>query len=431
MGYLGMLSGMSSENVSAVSAAVFAAHSASSARAVRYHTTGKPAEVLTLDTIPLPALGANEVLVELETAVVHPSDLGMISGTYGRLRPLPAVAGREGVGRVIAVGSGGSGGSGDSGNFEVSRTSNGSGNSAGSSVSDVTSTAPSAAASSAAPSGSAGAGVSSLSLKPGDRVRMPEDAGVWREAVVANAATLRRVPADIPAEQAAMAFINPPTALLLLREFATLQSGDWVVQNAGNSAVGECVIQIAKARGLRSASLVRSPEKHAARLKALGADIVLADDKDALKALAAAPGFAAPKLALNSVGGPSAITLARALAADGVLVTFGGMTGDVVRFPTREFIFNNISFRGFWMDRWARTASPDALTAVFAEIYGLLRSGALRMAVDSVWPLDAYEKALERAAAYGRDGKVLLSGPASAAAANSPSPAPSPAAPSA
>jgi NADPH:quinone reductase-like Zn-dependent oxidoreductase len=327
-------------------------------RAVRYHAVGKPAEVLRYEPLPPSAPGEGEATVLLETAVIHPSDLGMIGGTYGRLRPLPAVAGREGVGRVARVGAG------------------------------VT------------------------ALREGDRVRMPEDEGVWREAVTAKADALRRVPGDIPAEQACMAFINPPTALLLLREFVSLRPGDWIIQNAANSAVGESVIQLAKASGLRTANLVRSPQKHAARLQALGADLVLADDKDALKALAAALRGEKPRLALNSIGGPSAITLIRALAGDGVLVTFGGMSGDLVRFPTREFIFSNVSCRGFWMDRWARTATPENLSAVFDEIYARLRDGSLKMAVDSVHPLADYALALERAGAYGRDGKVLLKGPA-------------------
>ncbi|MDR0534754.1 MAG: 2-enoyl thioester reductase domain-containing protein [Puniceicoccales bacterium] len=323
-------------------------------RALRYHATGKFEEVLRLETIPSVKPGEGEVLARLETAVVHPSDLGQIAGTYGRLRTLPAVAGREGVGRVVAV----------------------------------------------------GAGVSAL--KPGDRVRMPEDEGVWRDAVVARADALLPVPADIPDDQAAMAFINPPTAWLLLRKFVALNPGDWVIQNAANSAVGECVIQLAHAAGLRTINLVRSPEKHEARLKNLGADIVLPDDKEAVKAVAAHLAGASPRLALNSVGGMSVATLIRTLGRDGVLVTFGGMTGDPIRFPTREFIFSNITCRGFWMDRWARSASREERDDVFGQIFENLRRGTLRMEVDSIWPLEKYAEALARAAAYGRNGKVLL-----------------------
>ena len=341
--------------------------------AVRYHAIGKPEDVLKFE--PLDAAsgarepGEGEALVLMEMAVVHPSDLGMIGGTYGRLRALPAIAGREGVGRIVRFGGGAAGATGAGG----------------------------------------------FALKVGDRVRMPEDEGVWRDQVVARAADLIRIPADIDAEQIAMAFINPPTAWLLLHEFVELKQGDWVIQNAANSAVGECVIQLARALGLRTANLVRSPEKHEARLRAMGADIVLADDEKAFKAVLAqmaATGGGVQRLALNSIGGLSAITLARTLGENGQLVTFGGMVGDAVRFPTREFIFKNIAMRGFWMDRWARTAEPGALYAVFDVIFGRLRDGSLKMGVDSVYPLANYKEALERAGGYGRNGKVLLRGPA-------------------
>ncbi|MDR2981124.1 MAG: zinc-dependent alcohol dehydrogenase family protein [Puniceicoccales bacterium] len=328
--------------------------------AVRYHETGKPNEVLKYEELPLPVPGADEVLILMEMAVIHPSDLGMIGGTYGRLRDLPAVAGREAIGRIAKVGS------------------------------------------------------AVTTLQVGDRVKMPEDAGVWRESVVAKASGLMPVPSDIPAEQACMAFINPPTAWLLLREFANLKSGDWVIQNASNSAVGECVVQLAKSLGLHTVCLVRSPEKHAANLKAMGADIVLADDDKATKALAAQWQGAAAQLALNSIGGPSAITLTRALDNGGTLVTFGGMTGDMIRFPTREFIFKDIRYRGFWMDRWARSAQPKDLEGVFDAIFSRLRDGSLKMAVDSVYPLADYASALAKAGGYSRNGKVLLRGPASA-----------------
>jgi len=343
--------------------------------AVSYHAIGKPEDVLKFEPLDATAGArepeAGEALVLLEMAVVHPSDLGMIGGTYGRLRPLPAIAGREGVGRIAKLGAG----------------------------------------------AASATGAGGFTLQVGDRVRMPEDEGAWRDQIVTRAADLIKVPADIDVQQIAQAFINPPTAWLLLREFVELKKGDWVIQNAANSAVGECVIQLARALGLRTANLVRSPEKHEARLRAMGADIVVADDEKAFKTVLAQLGQlggagAAPRLALNSIGGMSAITLARALGENGQLVTFGGMTGDAIRFPTREFIFKNIAMRGFWMDRWARTANPGALQAVLEAIFDRLRDGSLKMAVDSVYPLANYKDALARAGGYGRDGKVLLRGPA-------------------
>ena len=77
-----------------------------SQRALLYHERGDPLEVLLLDEIPVPEPVEGQVLLEMLASAVHPSDVGLINGSYGRLKDLPAVAGREGVGKVVAVGPG-------------------------------------------------------------------------------------------------------------------------------------------------------------------------------------------------------------------------------------------------------------------------------------------------------------------------------------
>jgi len=67
-------------------------------KALQYREYGDPAQVLTLMEIPVPELSTGEVLVEMQASPIHPSDMGLIQGSYGRLRTLPSVAGREGVG---------------------------------------------------------------------------------------------------------------------------------------------------------------------------------------------------------------------------------------------------------------------------------------------------------------------------------------------
>lgn len=327
-------------------------------KALVYNETGKPLEVLSLQETDVPAPQAGEVTIALEMAVVHPSDMGMIGGTYGRLRPLPAVAGREGVGRIVALGE----------------------------------------------------GVQGLSV--GDRVRMPEDAGVWREAITVPATEAEKVPSDVPAELAAMAFINPMTVWRILHDFVDLKPGDWVLQNAGSSALGQCLVQMAHALGLKTVSMVRNVEKWEPELKALGGDAVLPEEKDSIKKIVEIVGGKEnlPKLALNSIGGESAARLTRMVGFAGTIVTFGGMVGDLIRFPTREFIFNDLRLCGFWMDRWNRAATPEARADMADKIFAMMRTGTLKMAVDTVYSLDDYKAAIARALEGGRSGKVLFRG---------------------
>ena len=119
----------------------------------------------------------------------------MVAGSYGALRDLPAVAGREGIGEIEAIGKGVDG------------------------------------------------------LEVGMRVRFPEG-GVWQEFTCCRAEGLQVVPDGIALGQLAQSFINPPTAFCLLTRLVELPEGAWVLQNAGNSAVGLSVLQMAKEMGL-------------------------------------------------------------------------------------------------------------------------------------------------------------------------------------
>lgn len=82
-------------------------------------------------------------------------------------------------------------------------------------------------------------------------------AGTWRSHALASEESLVKIANDIPVEYAATLSINPATALLMLREFVTLKAGDVIVQNAANSTVGQAVIQLAKAKGVKTINVIR------------------------------------------------------------------------------------------------------------------------------------------------------------------------------
>jgi NADPH:quinone reductase-like Zn-dependent oxidoreductase len=79
-------------------------------------------------------------------------------------------------------------------------------------------------------------------VKTGDRVVVPLSSFAWRERMLIPAEGLFALPTQADPQQLAMLGINPPTAALLLSEFVSLKSSDWVVQNAANSGVGRWVI---------------------------------------------------------------------------------------------------------------------------------------------------------------------------------------------
>jgi trans-2-enoyl-CoA reductase len=239
----------------------------------------------------------------------------------------------------------------------------------------------------------------------GARVRFPEE-GTWQATACMPAADLLMVPGDVPLDQAAFSFINPPTAYCLLKKIVDLAPGSWVVQNAGNSAVGMAVIQMAKVMGLKTISQVRR-EELIEPLKAMGADHVVLEGSGWAKQAKELTGGEPIRLALNSIGGESATDQIKALGEGGTQVTFGGMVGDPVRFPTRFLIFNDVRLVGFWWDQWSKKAGAKGLNEVMSAVYGMMRDGTLKLPVEATYSFDEYEAALKHDK-RPRLGKILL-----------------------
>ena len=318
-------------------------------RAVRYHSTGVPSKVVRVDEVPSVAPGAGEVAVRMEWAPVNPADLNMLEGKYGEARPLPDVPGNEGCGRVTAVGAG---------------------------VDD--------------------SWIGRLVLV---------DSEAWRETGNWPAASLIAVPQGLDARQACVLRVNPPTAWLMLHEFAALREGDWVAQNAATSAVGRAVIEVARSRGWKTLNVVRRPEV-ADELRQIGANAVVVDGPEMAAEAMELLGGAKPALGLNAVGGASATRLAGLLAAGGSLVTYGAMSKEALKIPNGFLIFRDLVFRGFWLTRWLRGAPAAERDAMFGEIFRLAAAGSFAPRVAAEFPLEQAAEAVARAAQGG--GKVLL-----------------------
>jgi len=322
-------------------------------QALRYASYGPPGEVLALESSELPEPARGQVLLEVLAAPINHADLGRIAGSYGSLAPLPATGGLEGVAKVVDR------------------------------AQDVT------------------------QLHEGQRVFVPSEIGSWQRFAIANAATLYPAPEEFTAAQAAMAWVNPPTAWKLLKDFAELRPGDYIAQNAATSAVGKLVIQFASQLGIRTINLARDL-KSAAQLEALGATIVLEDNRDAANAALAATSGQRAKLALNSVGGASAYGLCKLLEDRASLVTFGGMDRAPSPFPTRYLIFNDLRLRGLWIGKWYQQAQRSEVLELQREVYGFMANARISVDIAATYPLWQYKEALAQSQAPGKPGKVLF-----------------------
>ena len=42
----------------------------------------------------------------------------------------------------------------------------------------------------------------------------------------------------------------------MLKKYVKLQPGDWIIQDAANSGVGQCIIRLAKMEGIKTINIV-------------------------------------------------------------------------------------------------------------------------------------------------------------------------------
>ncbi|KAG7095214.1 hypothetical protein E1B28_005989 [Marasmius oreades] len=307
-------------------------------RAIIYSQHGSPHDVLRVLTFrDPPSLPApNTLTIEFMLAPINPVDLNTIEGSYPvSPKSEPAllsshgpifVGGKEGLAKVVAVGEGVSG------------------------------------------------------FMEGDWVVMYDHrVPTWIKRRNVLATDLIKLPLTakdgLSEVNGAMITINPPTAYNILKEYADLQEGHWVIQNGANSAVGQMVIQVAKYRKLNTINFVRQRDDLEAlsqRLQKLGATKVLTyDDLQETSLRNRVQEWTRGKdirLALNCVSGPTTASMTRLLGPNAHLVSYGAMSKQPLLLPTSLLVFNNLTAHGFSQARWNGTHPKADLEALVGEL---------------------------------------------------------------
>ena len=320
----------------------------------RYEKRGPvPQDVIEAVTVEAPELGEGEVLVEVLAAPINPSDVLTLTGDYGTLPPLPAIGGNEGVGRIAELGPNASG-------VEKEQT-----------------------------------------------VLLPVGSGTWSTHVTAAAKDLIPLPSEADPKQLSMMTINPPTAILLLEQFADLKEGDWVIQNAANSGVGGYLIQIAAQRGIRTVNVVRR-ESAVTGVEKQGGDVTLVDGPDLHKRVKEATGGAAIKLGIDAVGGAATDHVASCLTEGASVVNYGMMSGEPCQMSPANVVFRDVSLKGFWLARWFSKASKEDQMKIYGQVTQQIASGKLKAKIAAEYDVSGIKDAVAAAASGERDGKILI-----------------------
>ena len=324
-------------------------------RAARQFEYGDPGRVLRLVDLPPDDPEDDEVIIRMEAAAMHIADLRTITGADGFQQPLPRTPGFEGIGHVAR---------------------------AGRAVRD---------------------------FKVGDRLFAALGSGTFREEVRCKAAAcLPAPPGD--AVQLSLLVVNGATAEVLLADFADLNSGDWLIQNAANSSCGRYLIRLARQKGVRTVNIVRRAEM-IDELTDLGGDVVLLDGADLSTRVAAAVRGAPVKLAIDAVGGAATQRLALCLVPGSTIASYGSMSAEPCHLDFYLMFRNDIRLLGVSFARqFQARRTPAEVRNMYARLADMMARGVLTARIAGVYQLDDIVAACERAGKTGteRDGKVII-----------------------
>jgi trans-2-enoyl-CoA reductase len=197
------------------------------------------------------------------------------------------------------------------------------------------------------------------------------------------------------------------TAWRLLHDYVQLQKGDWLIQNAANSAAGRAVIQIAHELGYKTINVVRRAEL-IEELRTEGGDIVVVDGENLRDEVKTATSGAQIRLGLNAVGGDSALRLANCLAPGSTMVTYGAMSLQPLKIPNGLLIFKDLRFRGIWINKWYDNATKEERMEAFEPLFGMAKRGLLKTKVEKAYLLSEAKAAVTHAAQGKRSGKIIF-----------------------
>lgn len=328
-----------------------------------------------------------QVNLRLLTAPLNPADINQIQGVYPSKPPFETSLG---TGEPAAV-------AGNEGAFEVIAT--------GSNVKTLT---------------------------KGDWVIMKRTGqGTWRTHAQMDESKLIRVEdkTGLTPLQVGTVSVNPVTAYRMIKDFCEwdwIRSGEeWLIQNGANSGVGRAAIQLAREWGIKTLNVIRernTPEETEVLkndLLDLGATAVITESqllsgefKSIVRKLTK-DGQQPIRLGLNCVGGNNAAALAKTLAPDSHLVTYGAMSKQPISLPSGLLIFKNLVFDGFWVSKWG-DKHPDLKENTIRDVFQMTRAGKFKdipvQQVKWTWDKDGPELAEEVQGTLGgfRAGKGVF-----------------------
>lgn len=314
---------------------------------------GLAEEVVNIESISHSDFDDFSILVKMQFAPINPADILMIEGNYASVPSCPTEVGIEGSGIIEEVGN------------------------------KIT------------------------NFKVGDKV-MCLSRSNWKTTQILKENEVIKLPESIDLQQAAMLKVNLASAYLMLTNFRKLSRGNWIIQNASNSAVGKNIIYLSKSLGLKTINLVRR-DNVIDELLDIGADIVInSDDINVIKKELHSKVNSPISLGIDAVAGDATNLLASLVNESGLVINYGLLSGKFCTIDPLNIVFRSIVIEGFWLTKEMRSMDYRAISTMYNNLIPFITNKQIYVNVYKTFPLSKISEALKAAKAYGRNGKIQL-----------------------
>jgi NADPH2:quinone reductase len=185
------------------------------------------------------------------------------------------------------------------------------------------------------------------------------------------------------------------TAQFLVKRTYAVKQGDTILVHAAAGGVGSILIQWAKHLGATVIGVVSTPEK-ATLIKDLGADHALLTTENIPARVKEITGGAMLPVVYDSVGRDTFITSLDCLAPRGLMISYGNASGPVTTDLGVLAAKGSLYVTRPTLNTY--TAKREDLVATANDLFAVVKSGAVKIAVNQTFPLkDAAEahRALE------------------------------------
>ena len=305
--------------------------------------------------VPIPEVGANQILIRTAACALNFADLLMISGTYQETPTLPFTLGMEVAGDVAAVGS------------------------------KVT------------------------NFKVGDRAAAFAGSGGLAELCAVDTSRCLKILNNLSFETAASALISYGTSHLALTHRAKIKPGETLLVLGAAGGVGLTAVEIGAALGARVIAVARGQNKLEV-CRARGAEITIDSSRENMVSIIKELGGV--DVVYDPVGGDPFIAALKCCKPEARYLTIGFASGNIPQIKANHLLVKNVDVMVFYWGGYLNFA-PDMLSKSLTQAMEMIAKGLLKPHISAVYDFDRILVALDHLKDRKSTGKLVIRGPKS------------------